>query len=133
MPHTWYRIGAEPDYGAQPELFAAARVSEDLRKTGGYHPDKAVLWARLLEGDRLWRAGTHFPTMYDSPPAGFAEMLLQSQTGAINLLPALPTSWESGEILAFVPGGYESTYVGQTTNWRPQRFALSPDSRRCRG
>jgi alpha-L-fucosidase 2 len=27
---------------AQPKLFAAARVSEDLRKTGGFHPEKAT-------------------------------------------------------------------------------------------
>jgi len=38
---------------SQPEFFAAARVSEDLRKSGGYHPDKAGMWAACSKATRL--------------------------------------------------------------------------------
>ncbi len=92
-----------------PELLAAARKSLELRKTGGYHPDKAGMWARLLDGDKcLATLGMNFPTSYDSPFGGFAEMLMQSQTGAIDILPSLPSSWASGKVLGMkARGNYE--------------------------
>lgn len=90
-------------------LMTAARKSMDLRGSGGYHPDKAGMWARMLQGDKALAAlGTTYPVMYDTPSGGFAELLLQSHAGAIDLLPALPTSWTSGNILGLrARGNYE--------------------------
>jgi alpha-L-fucosidase 2 len=92
-----------------PELLAAAHKSMELRKGGGYHPDKAGIWARLLDGDKcLATLGLNYPSMYDTPSGGFAEMLLQSQTGDIDLLPALPAAWSSGKVLGIrARGNYE--------------------------
>jgi alpha-L-fucosidase 2 len=92
-----------------PELLAATRKSLELRKTGGYHPDKAGMWARLLDGDKcLASLGINYPTAYDSPFGGFAEMLMQSQSGAIDILPALPSSWANGKISGMkARGNYE--------------------------
>jgi len=92
-----------------PELMAAAKKSLEMRGSGGYHPDKAGMWARMFDGDQSLAAlGINFPSMYDSTPGGFAEMLLQSQTGELELLPALPQKWASGKILGIrARDGYE--------------------------
>jgi hypothetical protein len=93
-----------------PELLAAAHKSLELRGSGGYHPDKAGMWARLLDGDRClaYLNLAKYPTLYDAPSAGFSEILLQSQTGDLDILPALPGSWASGKVSGIrARGNYE--------------------------
>ncbi len=83
-----------------PTLLAATRKSLELRGSGGYHPDKAGMWARLLDGDKALAAlSLKYPTIYDAPFGGFAELLMQSQTGDLDILPALPNAWRSGKVV----------------------------------
>lgn len=132
-----------------PDLAKAAMETLNRRGDGGTGWSRAWkinFWARLKDGARAHKllksllqpagnSGGTYPNLFCAHPpfqidgnfggiSAISEMLIQSQDGFVELLPALPPTWQSGSIRQFrVRGG--AMVDLSWSNGKPKQVTLS--------